>query len=60
MVCLKTMTKHYLIGYHDSQNYHHDLCTYANTCWEAEHLAIEDDTYLHEHPHSITSIIEED
>ena len=54
------MTKHYLVGYRDSQQQHQDLCTYADSCWDDEHVAKEDDPYLHEHPHSITSIIEED
>jgi hypothetical protein len=54
------MIKHYLVTYHDSQNDNHDLCTYAESCWDAEHVAIEDDSYLHEHPHAITSIIKED
>ena len=54
------MTKHYLVGYRDSQHNPHDLCTYADTCWDAEHIAIESDSYLHEHPHAITSIIQEE
>ena len=54
------MIKHYLVTYHDSQNDNHDLCTYAKSCWDAGHVAIENDSYLHEHPHAITSIIEED
>jgi hypothetical protein len=51
---------HYVVGYFDDQHNHHDICTSANDCWEAQKHAREDSPYLSEHPHAIDSIIMED
>ena len=54
------MTKHYTVGYHEADRSHKDICTYADSCFEAKEVATEDVAYLHEHPHSIESIFIED
>jgi len=54
------VTKHYTVGYHEADRSHRDICTYANSSFEAEEFATEDVIYLHEHPNSIESICLED
>ena len=41
---------HYTVGYHDTQNHHHEICEYALTAYEAIEHSTEDVPYLHEHP----------
>ena len=54
------MTKHYTVGYHEADRSHKDICTYADSSFEAKEFATEDVAYLHEHPHSIEAIWIED
>ncbi len=51
------MKKHYTVGYHDSEQKHHEICEYANDAFEAAKDAIEDVPYLHDHPHALESIL---
>ena len=51
---------HYVIGYHDLQNNHHEIGEYANDAFEAVRNAREDVPYLHEHPFCLESIKRED
>jgi hypothetical protein len=51
------MANHYTVGYHELNREHKDICTYADNSFEAYKIATEDVKYLHEHPHSIESIL---
>jgi hypothetical protein len=47
------LTKHYTVGYHDSQLRHLEICEYAVDSYEAIQDAKEDVPFLREHPHFI-------
>ena len=51
------MTKHYTVGYHEADRSNKDICTYADTSYEALEYARSDVQYLHDHPHSIESVL---
>ena len=51
------MTKHYTVGYHEADRSHKDICTYAETSYEALEYARSDVQYLHDHPNSIESVL---
>ena len=51
---------HYVIGYHDLQNNHYEICEYANTAYDAIKQAREDVPYLQEHTFSLESIKKEE
>ena len=44
------LTKHYTVGYHDSQLRHLEICEYAVDSYEAIQDAKEDVPFLREHP----------
>ena len=50
---------HYVVGYFDAQHNHFDVEVDAKDVWVAQHVAVENNTYLNEHPHSIDSIVKE-
>ena len=50
---------HYVVGYFDAQHNHIDVEVNAESVWDAQHVAAETNTYLHEHPHAIDSIIKD-
>ena len=45
-----TQQKHYIVGYHDTQHHHYEICEYASDAYEAIEHSKEDISYLHEHP----------
>ena len=45
-----TQQKHYIVGYHDSQYQHYEICEYATDSYEAIQNSKEDVPYLREHP----------
>jgi len=47
------LTKHYTVGYHDSELRHLEICEYAVDSYEAIQDAKEDVPFLREHPHFI-------
>jgi len=49
---------HYELGWHDSENEHHEIGEYAEDAFEAARFAREDVPYLREHPYSLDSIKE--
>ena len=48
-----TQQKHYIVGYHDTQHQHHEICEYAVDSYNAIQNSKEDVPYLKEHPHFI-------
>ena len=50
---------HYVGGYFDAQHIHFALEVDAESVWDAQHVAAENNTYLNEHPHSIDSIVKD-
>ena len=48
-----TQQKHYIVGYHDTQHHHYEICEYASDAYEAIEHSKEDVSYLREHPHFI-------
>ena len=50
---------HYTVQYLDANRQHQSICEYAENAWEAKQHATEDVEYLHDHPNSIDSIINE-
>ena len=47
------LTKHYTVGYHDSELRHLEICEYAADSYEEIQDAKEDFPFLREHPHFI-------
>ena len=45
-----TQQKHYIVGYHDTQHQHHEICEYAVDSYHAIQNSKEDVPYLREHP----------
>ena len=45
-----TQQKHYIVGYHDTEYQHHEICEYAVDSYEAIKNSKEDVPYLQEHP----------
>tara|TARA_B100000427_G_scaffold313057_1_gene305068 strand:+ start:748 stop:978 length:231 start_codon:yes stop_codon:yes gene_type:complete len=48
-----TQQRHYTIGYHDTEQHHHEICEYAMDAYEAIEHSKEDVSYLREHPHFV-------
>ena len=48
-----TQQKHYIVGYHDTQHQHYEICEYAVDSYNAIQNSKEDVPYLQEHPHFI-------
>ena len=48
-----TQQRHYTIGYHDTEQHHHEICEYAMDAYEAIEHSKEDVSYLKEHPHFV-------
>ena len=44
---------HYIVGYHDTQNHHYEICEYAFSAYEAIEHSKEDVPYLKAHPRFI-------
>ena len=55
-----TQQKHYIVGYHDNQHNHHEICEYAEDSYHAIKNSKEDVPYLKEHPHFIDYCINEE
>ena len=55
-----TQQKHYIVGYHDTEHKHHEICEYAVDSYEAIQHSKEDVPYLQEHPYSLYEILKED
>jgi hypothetical protein len=45
-----TQQKHYIVGYHDTDHKHHEICEYAVDSYNAIQNSKEDVPYLREHP----------
>ena len=45
-----TQQKHYIVGYHDTEHKHHEICEYAVDSYHAIKNSKEDVPYLKEHP----------
>ena len=45
-----TQQKHYIVGYHDTEHKHHEICEYAIDSYNAIQNSKEDVPYLREHP----------
>ena len=45
-----TQQKHYIVGYHDTEHKHHEICEYAVDSYNAIQNSKEDVPYLREHP----------
>ena len=45
-----TQQKHYIVGYHDTQHQHYEICEYAVDSYHAIENSKEDVPYLREHP----------
>ena len=45
-----TQQKHYIVGYHDTEHKHHEICEYAVDSYHAIQNSKEDVPYLKEHP----------
>ena len=50
---------HYTVQYLDESRHHQSICEYAEDAWQAKTQATQDIEYLHSHPNSIDSIINE-
>tara|TARA_Y100001970_G_scaffold90851_1_gene114630 strand:+ start:403 stop:627 length:225 start_codon:yes stop_codon:yes gene_type:complete len=48
-----TQQRHYIVGYHDLQKNHYEICEYAADSYEAIQHSKEDVPTLKEHPHFI-------
>jgi len=55
-----TQQKHYVVGYHDLQQKHLEICEYAMDAYEAIQHSKEDVSYLKEHPLFIDYCLKED
>ena len=48
-----TQQKHYIVGYHDTEHQHYEICEYAVDSYHAIKNSKEDVPYLKEHPHFV-------
>jgi len=55
-----TQQKHYVVGYHDLQQKHLEICEYAMDAYEAIQDAKQDVPTLREHPLFIDYCLKED
>ena len=55
-----TQQKHYIVGYHDTQHQHHEICEYAVDSYNAIQNSKEDVPYLREHPSFIDYCVTEE
>ena len=55
-----TQQKHYIVGYHDTEYQHHEICEYAVDSYEAIAHSKEDVPYLREHPHFVDYCVSEE
>ncbi len=55
-----TQQKHYVVGYHDLQQKHLEICEYAMDAYEAIQHSKEDVSYLKDHPLFIDYCLKED
>lgn len=56
----QTQQKHYIVGYHDTQHHHFEICEYAVDSYEAIAHSKEDVPALKEHPSFIDYCITEE
>ena len=56
----QTQQKHYIVGYHDTQHHHFEICEYAVDSYEAIAHSKEDVPTLKEHPSFIDYCITEE
>ena len=56
----QTQQKHYIVGYHDTQHHHFEICEYAVDSYEAIAHSKEDVPALTEHPSFIDYCITEE
>ena len=57
---LKRIMSHYVIGYHDLQNNHYEICEYANSAYDAIKQAKEDLPDMKASPLSCEYCLKED
>ena len=55
-----TQQKHYIVGYHDTQHQHYEICEYAVDSYHAIQNSKEDVPYLKEHPSFIGYCVNEE
>ena len=55
-----TQQKHYIVGYHDTEHKHHEICEYAVDSYNAIQNSKEDVPYLREHPSFIDYCVTEE
>jgi len=55
-----TQQKHYVVGYHDLQQKHLEICEYAMDAYEAIQHSKEDVSYLKDHPLFIDYCLKEE
>ena len=51
---------HYVVGYHDLQNNHYEICEYADDAYTAIEHSKEDVPFLKGHPHFIDKCTKEE
>tara|TARA_B100000212_G_scaffold291634_1_gene233390 strand:- start:850 stop:1074 length:225 start_codon:yes stop_codon:yes gene_type:complete len=56
----QTQQKHYIVGYHDTQHHHFEICEYAVDSYEAIAHSKEDVPELKEHPSFIDYCVSEE
>ena len=56
----QTQQKHYIVGYHDTQHHHFEICEYAVDSYEAIAHSKEDVPALKEHPSFIDYCVTEE
>ena len=56
----QTQQKHYIVGYHDTQHHHFEICEYAVDSYEAIAHSKEDVPALKEHPSFIDYCVSEE
>ena len=56
----QTKQKHYIVGYHDTQHHHFEICEYAVDSYEAIAHSKEDVPALKEHPSFIDYCVTEE
>ena len=56
----QTQQKHYIVGYHDTQHHHFEICEYAVDSYDAIAHSKEDVPELKEHPSFIDYCISEE
>ena len=55
-----TQQKHYIVGYHDTQHHHYEICEYASDAYEAIEQAREDLPDMKASPLSCEYCLKED